>query len=190
MTFDHVVDALTAEGYTRDRIRAVMDSLVDADWREEDDDWSERDLVTLRAHLGSPHPPTPDEDPVDEPDEVSAGGAHVQSEIDVWAADLGRVLDRTTGGKTPLSRDQTHQAAANLLRWSTDADPYIPDFTVDHWADGIDEAIRDATNGQVELSRVDQQVAANLLLHAQEDDWIPRAAALRAEQLPEPDATS
>ncbi len=188
MTYDTVVAALAAEGYSRDRIRTVMDSLAEADWREEDDDWSEKDLAVLRTQLGSPAAALPNEPSVDEPDKDTAAGPDLQREADVWAADLARVLDRTTGGKSPLTPDQIRPAADHLLRWTTDADSYIPDFSVEHWADGIEEAIRVATNGDVELPRVELQVAANLLLHAQEDDWVSQAAMLRAAQEPEPEA--
>jgi len=61
---------------------------------------------------------------------------------------------------------------------------YVTDYTVDRWADGIDEALQAVTNGRLEVSRVELQVAANLLLHAQEDDWVPQAALLRAEHQP------
>jgi len=195
MITDQVVAALVAEGYGRDRIRTLMDSLAEADWRDEDEDWSARDLTNLRRQLGTPPVATPDDheptepadSPADEPDDVSAGVPASQSDIDLWAADLARVLDRTTGGKNPLDTDQIRRVAGELLHRTSS---YVLDFTVTHWADDLAEAIRMSTSGQVELNRVDLEVAANLLLHAQEDDWVPQAARLRAEHQRGPDAAS
>ena len=199
MTIDQVVAALTTEGYSRDSIQTVIDALAEADWRDEDEDWSQKDLTTLRRQLGTPATDPRDEHSTDELDGSPAQTRNPHSDADVWATDLTRVLDRTTGGKTPLDPDQIRRVAEHLLRWSnragdpeTDNPPiesssYLPDFSVTRWADGLDEAIRVGTNGSVELSRVELQVAANLLLHAQEDDWVPQAALLRTEHQPAPD---
>jgi hypothetical protein len=200
MIIDQVVAVLAAEGYGRDSIRSAMDSLAEEDWREEDDDWSEGDLPTLRRHLGTPVAATPDtplagqqhDVPTDEND-IPADAQDPRYDTDVWAVDLARVFDRTTGGSVPLSPDQIRLVADYLLRRSSGlCDPtthrprardgsYVPDYTVDRWADGIEEALHVVTHGNIEVSRVELQVAANLLLHAQEDDWVPQAALLRAE---------
>ena len=199
MTIDQVVAALTAEGYSRDSIHTVMDALAEADWRDEEEDWSQKDLTTLRRQLGTPAIDSRDEHSADEPDDTPTEGQNPRSDAEVWAADLARVLERTTGGKTPLNPDQIRRVADHLLRWSDgpldpetdnpriEGSSYLPDFSVTRWADGLDEAIRVGTNGAVELSRVELQVAANLLLHAQEDDWVPQAALLRTEHQPAPD---
>jgi len=200
MIADQIVAALAAEGYSRDSVRTAMDSLADEDWRDEDEDWNERDLHTLRRHLGTPVAVSPDKHLAGAPDDIpareydfTADAQDPRYDTDVWAADLARVFDRTTGGKVPLSPDQIRLVADYLLRRSSGLwDPathnprvedgsYVPDYTVDRWADGIDEALQAVTNGYIEVSRVELQVAANLLLHAQEDDWVPQAALLRAE---------
>ncbi len=199
MTIDQVVAALTADGYSRDRIQTVMDALAEADWRDEDEDWSQKDLSTLRTQLGTPATDSPDKQLADAQDNSPADGRNPQSDVEVWAADLARVLDRTTGGKAPLNPNQIRRVADHLLRWSSgpwdpetdnpriEGSSYVPDFSVTRWADGLDEAIRVGTNGSIELSRVELQVAANLLLHAREDDWVPQAALLRTEHQPVPD---
>ena len=179
MTIDQVVATLTAEGYSGESIRAVMDALAEADWREEDEDWSQKDLGTLRTQLGTPASDPPDRHLANHPDDLPPRGPGARSDVEVWAADLSRVLDRTTGGKTPLSTDQIRRVADHLLHRSSGL--WDSDFTVNHWAEGIAQAIRVETHGQVGLSHEDLQVVANLLLHAQEDDWVPQAALLRAE---------
>ena len=196
MITDQVVAALAAEGYSRDSIRTAMDSLADQDWRDEDEDWTEKDLRTLRKHLGTPVADPPHESLADEPSDNPVDAQDRRYDTDVWAADLARVLDRTNGGEVPLSPDQIRRVADHLLHRSSGLwDPetrkprmeggsYVPDYTVDRWADGIDEALQAVTNGRLEVSRVELQVAANLLLHAQEDDWVPQAALLRAEHQP------
>jgi len=196
MITDQVVAALAAEGYSHDSIRTAMDSLADQDWRDEDEDWTEKDLRTLRKHLGTPVADPPHEPLADEPSDIPVDAQDRRYDTDVWAADLARVLDRTNGGEVPLSPDQIRRVADHLLHRSSGLwDPetrkprmeggsYVPDYTVDRWADGIDEALQAVTNGRLEVSRVELQVAANLLLHAQEDDWVPQAALLRAEHKP------
>ena len=196
MITDQVVAALAAEGYSHDSIRTAMDSLADQDWRDEDEDWTEKDLRTLRKHLGTPVADPPHESLADEPSDIPVDAQDRRYDTDVWAADLARVLDRTNGGEVPLSPDQIRRVADHLLHRSSGLwDPetrkprmeggsYVPDYTVDRWADGIDEALQAVTNGRLEVSRVELQVAANLLLHAQEDDWVPQAALLRAEHQP------
>ena len=196
MITDQVVAALAAEGYSHDSIRTAMDSLADQDWRDEDEDWTEKDLRTLRKHLGTPVADPPHESLADEPSDIPVDAQDRRYDTDVWAADLARVLDRTNGGEVPLSPDQIRRVADHLLHRSSGLwDPetrkprmeggsYVPDYTVDRWADGIDEALQAVTNGRLEVSRVELQVAANLLLHAQEDDWVPQAALLRAEHKP------
>lgn len=196
MIFDQVVAALAAEGYGRDSIRPAMDSLADEDWRDEDEEWTEKDLRTLRKRLGTPVADPPHEPLADGPSNVPVDPQDRRYDTDVWAADLARVLDRTNGGEVPLSPDQIRRVADHLLHRSSGLwDPetrkprmeggwYVPDYTVDRWADGIDEALQAVTNGRLEVSRVELQVAANLLLHAQEDDWVPQAALLRAEHQP------
>lgn len=200
MIIDQVVAVLAAEGYGRDSIRSAMDSLAEEDWRDEDEDWNEGDLRRLRKNLGTPVAANPDTRPADPSDDTPADGDDVpaiaqgpQYDTDVWAADLTRVFDRTTGGNVPLSPDQIRHVADYLLRKSSglwdqsthsprvEDSTHVPDYSVDRWADGIDEALQAVTNGRIEVSRVELQVAANLLLHAQEDDWVPQAALLRAE---------
>jgi hypothetical protein len=196
MIIDQVVAALAAEGYNRDSIRPAMDSLADEDWRDEDEEWTEKDLRTLRKRLGTPAADPPHEPLADGPSNIPVDPQDRRYDTDVWAADLARVLDRTNGGEVPLSPDQIRRVADHLLHRSSGLwDPetrkprmeggsYVPDYTVDRWADGIDEALHAVTNGRLEVSRVELQVAANLLLHAQEDDWVPQAALLRAEHQP------
>jgi hypothetical protein len=203
MMFDQVVAALVAEGYGSDSVRTAMDLLAEEDWREEDDDWNNGDLRALRKRLGTPTADRPGQPPTGGPDPVLTAGddppAKPQDpryDTDVWAADLARVFDRTTGGSVPLAPDQIRRVADHLLHQSSGLwDPemgrprtqdgsYVPDFTVDRWADGIHESLHAGTDGRIEVSRVELQVAANLLLHAQEDDWVPQAALLRAEHQP------
>ena len=195
MITDQVVATLAAEGYSRDSIRTAMDSLAEHDWRDEYEDWTERDLRTLRKHLGTPGADPPHEPLADGPSDIPVDAQDRRYDTDVWAADLARVLDRTTGGKVPLSPDQIRRVADHLLHRSSglwdqemhtprvDGASYVPDYTVDRWADSIDEALQAATDGRIEVSRVELQVAANLLLHAQEGDWVPQAALLRAEHV-------
>lgn len=191
MIADKVVAALAAEGHSRDRIRAAMAALADQDWREEDEDWSQRDLDALRKQLGTPALAPPAQDLPHDQADVPVNRQDPSHSTFEWAADLAWALDRTTGGKTVLTADQARRAADHLLHWSggpwgpplhdrTDDASYVPDFTVAHWADGVDEALRAGTNGEVALSRDDLHVAANLLLHAEEDDWVPQAGVLRA----------
>jgi len=61
---------------------------------------------------------------------------------------------------------------------------YFGSASAAEWERRVDEALQAVTNGRLEVSRVELQVAANLLLHAQEDDWVPQAALLRAEHQP------
>jgi hypothetical protein len=116
---------------------------------------------------------------------------------DEWATDLGRVIERTTGGKLVFEFEQLRHIAGDLLghsfgSWVSEAaklqltqhrddDAYVPNFTVERWADDLNEAILRETHGSVSLDRIDLHVAANLLLHAQEDEWIPQASRLRQE---------
>ncbi|MGV8850214.1 MAG: hypothetical protein ACOH16_11790 [Propionibacteriaceae bacterium] len=200
MIIDQVVAVLAAEGYGRDSIRSAMDALAEQDWRDEDDDWNEGDLRRLRRNLGTPVAASPDTHPAEAPvhspahgDDVPVDARDPRYDTDVWAADLARVFDRTTGGQVPLSPDQIRHVADYLLRKSSglwdqsthnprvDDGSHDPDYSVERWADGIDEALQAVTNGRIEVTRVELQVAANLLLHAQEDDWVPQAALLLAE---------
>lgn len=114
-----------------------------------------------------------------------------------WATDLGRVIERTTGGRLLLEFEQLRHIAGDLLGHSfgswvpeaaklrlnqqRDHDAEVPNFTVERWADDLNEAISRGTDGSVSLDRIDLQVAANLLLHAQEDEWVPQASRLRQE---------
>jgi hypothetical protein len=134
----------------------------------------------------------PQEAVVEGPHPIAYDPHDPRYDTDLWAADLTRVLDRTTGGDDPLSPDQIRRAADYLLHRSSGLwDPethhprieggsYVPDFTVDRWADAIHEALEAATDG-IDVTRVELQVAANLLLHAQEEDWVSQAALLRSE---------
>ena len=200
MIIDQVVAVLAAEGHGRDSIRSAMDFLAEQDWRDEDDDWNEGDLRRLRKHLGTPVAVSPDPHLAEASNHSPVHGTEAPSDardprydIDVWAADLARVFDRTTGGQVPLSPDQIRHVADYLLRKSSGlwdqstqnprlgGGSHDPDFTVERWADGINEALQAATNGRIEVSRIELQVAASLLLHAAEDEWVPQAAQLRAE---------
>lgn len=211
MITDRVVDVLAAEGYSRDKVRAAMESLVEAEWRDEDEDWYEGDLRTLRARLGAPTADAPDDLPAEgqvqlpsgkpDPNQVSPrSDQDPRWNTGVWAADLARVLDRTTGGNVPLSPDQIRRTADHLVHvssglWDPEtksprpAGSYVPDFTVNRWADALEEALQAATDGHIEVSRIELQVAANLLLHVQEDDWAPQAAMIRADYQGEPGET-
>lgn len=118
-------------------------------------------------------------------------------DIEEWATDLGRVMERTTGGKLVLEFEQLRHIAGDLLGHSLGSgvseaaklrlsrqredDASVPNFTIERWSDDLNEAIRRETQGSVSLDRVDLHVAANLLLHGQEDEWIPQASRLRQE---------
>jgi hypothetical protein len=192
MITDQVVDVLAAEGYSRDSVRKAMDWLVEDEWRDEDEDWYEKDLRALRKHLGAPRADVPQEAVVEGPRRIAYDPHDPRYDTDLWAADLTRVLHRTTGGDVPLSPDQIRRAADYLLHrssglWDPEAHhprieggSYVPDFTVDRWADAIHEALEAATDG-IDVTRVELQVAANLLLHAQEEGWVSQAALLRSE---------
>ena len=201
MITDQVVAALAAEGYSRDSIRTAMDALVEQDWRDEDEDWTGSDVVALRRRLGSPVADPPEPDLAAGPSDMRVDTLDRRYEPDLWSADIAHVLDRTTGGDVPLSPEQIRRVADHLLHrtsglWdqrthrprATDGS-FVPDYTVDRWADAIEEALQAATDGRIEVSRVELQVAANLLLHAQEDDWVPQASLLRAEHERLSDAT-
>src|SRR5674476_857938 len=112
MITDQVVAALAAEGYSRDSILTAMDSLANQDWRDEDEDWTEKDLRTLRKHLVAD---PPHESLADEPSDIPVDAQDRRYDTDVWAADLARVLDRTNGGEVPLSPDQIRRVADHLL---------------------------------------------------------------------------
>ncbi len=184
MTTDQVVAALAAEGHDRAKVQAVIDSFAGISWRQ-GDAWNDREVGVLRRELGEPENP---------PD--------LSFDLDVWAADLTYVMERTTGGRTRVGLDGLRDVAFELLHQTGDADwlpeasktrlnehgevagLYDPDFTVDRWATDLGEAIRRGTRGRVELSRAELLVAANLLLHAREGDWSPQAAQIRREYLP------
>jgi transposase len=184
MTTDQVVAALAAEGYNRDRIRAVIDSFADIPWRQSDR-WNEQEIGALRRELGSPE-----------------NGPDLSFDLDSWAADLGYIIWRTTGGRTTLDIDQLRHIAGELLHQCADADwlpeatkvrlnehgevpgQYDPDFTVGQWTLDLGEATRRGTGGELQLSHAELQVAANLLLHASEGDWIPQAARIRQDYEP------
>ena len=184
MTTDQVVAALAAEGYNRDRIRDVIDSFAGIHWRQ-GDEWNDQEVGALRRQLGTPE-----------------NGPDLSFDLDAWAADLGYIIWRTTGGRTTLGIDQLRHIAGELLHHSDDGDwvpeatkarlnehgevpdLYDPIFTVDRWALDLGEAIRCSTGGRLQLSHAELQVAANLLLHACEGDWIPQAARVRREYEP------
>jgi hypothetical protein len=184
MTTDQVVAALAAEGYDRDRIRDVIDSFAGIHWRQ-GDEWNDQEVGALRRQLGTPE-----------------NGPDLSFDLDAWAADLGYIIWRSTGGRTTLGIDQLHAIARELLHHSDDADwlpeatkawlnehgavpdLYDPDFTVGLWTLDLGEAIRRSTGGELQLSHAELQVAANLLLHACEGGWIPQAARIRREYEP------
>jgi len=186
MTTDQVVAALAAEGYNRDRIRDVIDSFAGIPWRQ-GDEWNDQEVGALRRQLGTPE-----------------NGPDLSFDLDAWAADLGYIIWRTTGGRTTLGTDQLRHIAGELLHHSDDGDwvpeatkarlnehgevpdLHDPDFTVDRWALDLGEAIRRSTGGRLQLGPAELRVAANLLLHACEDDWIPQAARIRREYEPGP----
>lgn len=184
MTTDQVVAALAAEGHDRAKVQAVIDSFAGISWRQ-GEGWNEREVGVLRRQLGAPENP---------PD--------VSFDLDVWAADLTYVMERTTGGRARVGLDLLRDVAFELLHQAEDGDwlpeaskarlnehgevagLYDPDFTIDRWALDLGEAIRRGTRGRLELSRAELLVAANLLLHAREGDWCPRAAQIRTEYMP------
>jgi hypothetical protein len=184
MTTDQVVAALAAEGYNRDRIRDVIDSFAGIRWRQ-GDEWNDQEVGVLRRQLGTPE-----------------NGPDLSFDLDAWAADLGYIIWRTTGGRTTLGIDQLRHIAGELLHQSDDGDwvpeatkarlnehgevpdLYDPDFTVFRWAFDLGEAIRRSAGGQLQLGHAELEVAANLLLHACEGDWIPQAARIRREYEP------
>lgn len=184
MTTDQVVAALAAEGYGRHRIREVIDSFAGIHWRQ-GDAWNDREVGALRRQLGTPE---------NAPD--------LSFDLDAWAADLGYIVWRTTGGRTSLDTNQLRHVAGELLHqidhgdWVPEAtkarlnehgevpDQYDPDFTIDRWAQDLGEAVRRGTGGQLQLSDPELRVAANLLLHACEGQWIPQAARIRREYEP------
>ena len=183
MTTDQVVAALAAEGYNRDLIRDVIDTFSTISWRQ-GDEWNDKEVGALRRQLGTPE-----------------NGPDLSFDLNSWAADLGYIIWRTTGGRTTLDIDQLRHIAGELLHHSDDGDwvpeatkarlnehgevpdLYDPDFTVDRWALDLGEAIR-RTVGRLQLSHAELQVAANLLLHACEGDWTPHAARIRREYEP------
>jgi hypothetical protein len=184
MTTDQVVAALAAEGYDRDRVRAVIDSFEGVHWRQ-GDDWNDHEIGALRKQLGSPE-----------------NGPDLSFDLEAWAADLGYVIWRTTGGKASLSSSQLRHVAGELLHqvddggWVPEAtkarlnehgevpDLYDPVFTVDRWAADLGEAILRGTSGGLQLNSAELRVAANLLLHASEGDWTPQAARIRRDYEP------
>jgi hypothetical protein len=197
MMYDQVVAALAAEGYSPVAVRTAMDLFAEEDWREEDDDWHAGDLRKLRKELGPPAAVVPDEASPAVPDPVPVGvddpTGDPRYDLDVWAADLTRVLNRTTGGDVPLGPDLIHRVAEHLLHrtsglWDPETNrpraqdgSYVQDYTVDGWADCLNESLMAVTDGRLEISRVELHVVANLLLHAQEDGWVPQASLIRAQ---------
>ena len=184
MTTDQVVAALAAEGYQRDRIRDVIDSFAGIDWRQ-GPDWNDREVDALRRELGPPE-----------------NGRDLSFDLDAWAGDLGYVLWRAMGGKIGLSNNQLRHIAGELLHHPDDgqwlpeatkarlnehgavADLYDPVFAVDQWAMDLGDAIRRGTDGGLHLDDAELHVAANLLLHARDGDWMPQAARIRLEYEP------
>ena len=184
MTTDQVVAALAAEGYQRDRIRDVIDSVAGIDWRQ-GTDWNDREVDVLRRELGPPE-----------------NGRDLSFDLDAWAGDLGYVLWRAMGGKIGLSNNQLRHIAGELLHHPDDgqwlpeatkarlnehgavADLYDPVFAVDRWAMDLGEAIRRGIDGGLQLDDAELHVAANLLLHARDGDWMPQAARVRLEYQP------
>jgi hypothetical protein len=184
MTTDQVVAALAAEGYDRFRVCAVIDSFAGIHWRQSEA-WNDQEVGALRRQLGTPE---------NAPD--------LSFNLDAWAADLGYIIWRATGGRTSLSHDQLRHIAGELLHqlddgdWVPEAtkarlnehgrvpDLYDPDFTVNRWAPDLGEAVRRGTGGKLQLGLAELRVAANLLLHACEGDWIPQAARIRQDYEP------
>lgn len=164
-----------------------------------------------RAQPGGPGTVTPDpgndrDEDVATPDSAetavpgeadAAESSHGSFNTDEWSTDLGRVIKRSTGGRLVFEDGQLRHMAGDLLghsfgSWIPEAAQlrlhqqrgdvaYVPDFTVEHWADDLNQAILRETKGSARLDRVDLRVAANLLLHGQEDEWIPQASRLRQE---------
>ena len=184
MTTDQVVAALAAEGYDRHRVCAVIDSFAGIHWRQSEA-WNDQEVGVLRRQLGSPE-----------------NARDLSFDLDAWAADLGYIIGRTTGGRTALSHDQLRHVAGELLHqidngdWLPEATKarlnehgevpglYDPDFTIDRWAPDLAEALRRGTGGLLQLDDAELRVAANLLLHGCEGDWIPYAARIRREYEP------
>jgi hypothetical protein len=178
-----------------------MDLYVEEDWREEDDDWHAGDLRKLRKQLGPPGaqeadpPPPAESEPAETREDTPAVNPDdPRYDTDVWAADLTRVLDRTTGGDVPLGPELIRRVADHLLHHTSgllgpepdrarrpEGAPYVPDFTVDRWADCIHESLKAVTDGRIEVSRAELHVAANLLLHAEEEGWVAQASLLRRQ---------
>jgi hypothetical protein len=184
MTTDQVVAALAAEGYDRHRVRALIDSFADVHWRQSEA-WNDQEVNVLRRQLGTPE---------NAPD--------LSFDLDAWAADLGYIVWRTTGGRATLASGQLRRIAGELLRqppdgdWMPEAtkarlnehgevpDLFEPVFTIDRWAPDLGEAVNRGTGGQLELSEPELRVAANLLLHGCEGDWVPQAARIRRDYEP------
>ncbi|HET7724482.1 MAG TPA: hypothetical protein VFK68_07575 [Propionibacteriaceae bacterium] len=184
MTTDQVVAALAAEGHDRAKVVGVITSFEGIPWRE-GEGWNEREVALLRRQLGAPENP---------PD--------LSFDLDVWAADLAYVMERATGGRARLGLDVLRDVAFELLhqpadgQWLPEASKarlnehgevaglYDPDFTIGRWAVDLGEAIRRGSRGRVELGQPELLVAANLLLHAHEGDWCPRAAQICREYMP------
>jgi hypothetical protein len=184
MTTDQVVALLAAEGYGRARVWDVIDSFAEISWRQ-GEGWNEQEIGALRRQLGAPEN-TPD----------------LSFDLNAWAADLGYILWRTTGGRAALESDQLRHIAGELLHqradgeWLPEAtkarlnehgevpDQYEPVFTIDRWAVDLDEAVRRGTGHRLQLTPDEARVAANLLLHACEGDWSPQAARIRQDYEP------
>jgi hypothetical protein len=184
MTTDQVVASLAAEGYDRDRIRDVIDSFAGISWRQ-GDGWNDKEVGVLRRQLGTPE-----------------NGPDLSFDLDAWAADLGYIIWRSTANRVSLGTNQLRHIAGELLHQTPDSDwmpeatkarlnehgevpdLYDPDFTVDRWAIDLSEAIRRGTAYGVGLAGQELRVAANLLLHACEGDWVPQAARIRRDYEP------
>src|SRR5665647_774783 len=110
MTTDQVVAALAAEGYNRDRIRDVIDSFEGIHWRQ-GDEWNDQEVGALRRQLGTPE-----------------NGPDLSFDVGAWAADLGYIIWRTTGGRTTLGNDQLRHIARELLHHSDDGE-WVPEAT-------------------------------------------------------------
>lgn len=133
---------------------------------------------------------------------VDVAAPDLRFDTDEWAFDIGRVLHRAAPYRSDLELNQDQRRriatrmlhgfsngglteAARLRRQILSGSQIAPSrFTVDYWADDLEEAILEEAHGSARFTRQELRIAANLLLHGQEDEWIPQAARLRAEAQP------